>query len=106
MPCGRDASNPAQPGRHAPLHEKAVAPLFTKLAATKRKTVHPPKLASTVGRALGRIKAHKYSDYVIDAAGQLQWSRRAAVIDEEKTVMAGISCTPINPSESARRKKC
>ena len=62
---------------HVPLHEKAVAPLLTKLAATKlaatkRKTVNPHKPASTVGRALGRIKAHKYFDYAINAAGHLQ----------------------------------
>lgn len=58
--------------------------LLTKLAATKRKNVKPQKLASTVGRALERIKAHKYFDCTINAAGQLQWSRRTAVIDEEK----------------------
>ena len=45
---------------------------------------HPQKPASTVGRAFGRSKAHKYFNYAIDAAGQLPWSRRAAVIDEEK----------------------
>ena len=44
---------------HVPLHEKAVASLLTKLAATKRKTLNHQKPASTVGRALERIKAHK-----------------------------------------------
>jgi transposase len=55
-----------------------------RLAAVKRKKVNPQKLASQVGRALQRLKAHKYFDYAVEANGQLQWSRRAKVIQEEK----------------------
>ena len=55
-----------------------------RLAAVKRKKVNPQKLASQVGRALQRLKAHKYFDYVVDQNGQLQWSRRAQVIQTEK----------------------
>jgi transposase len=55
-----------------------------RLAAVKRKKVNPQKLASQVGRALQRLKAHKYFDYVVDQNGHLQWSRRAQVIQTEK----------------------
>jgi len=61
---------------------KAEAEL-ARLAAVKRKKPNPQKLASQVGRALQRLKAHKYFDYAVDAAGQLQWSRRAALVAEE-----------------------
>lgn len=54
---------------------KAEAEL-KRLAAVKRKRVNPQKLASQVGRALQRLKAHKYFEYSVDAQGQLEWSRR------------------------------
>ena len=46
--------------------------------------MNPQKLASQVGRALQRLKAHKYFDYAVDQNGQLQWSRRTQVIEAEK----------------------
>ncbi len=55
-----------------------------RLAAVKRKKVNPQKLASQVGRALQRLKAHKYFEYAVDPNGQLQWSRRAEVIQTEQ----------------------
>jgi transposase len=55
-----------------------------RLAAVKRKKVNPQKLASQVGRALQRLKAHKYFDYTVSQNGQLQWSRRAQVLQSEK----------------------
>ncbi len=55
-----------------------------RLAAVKRKKVNPQKLASQVGRALQRLKAHKYFEYAVDQNGQLQWSRRAGVIEAEQ----------------------
>ncbi len=55
-----------------------------RLAAVKRKKVNPQKLASQVGRTLQRLKAHKYFAYTVDPNGQLQWSRRAEVIQAEK----------------------
>src|SRR5512139_1411063 len=55
-----------------------------RLAAVKRKKVNPQKLASQVGRALQRLKAHKYFAYAVDPNGQLQWSRRAEVIQAEE----------------------
>ncbi len=54
------------------------------LAAKKRKKVNPQKLASTVGRALERIKAHKYFSYEINPAGLLLWQRKQSVMDQEK----------------------
>ena len=55
-----------------------------RLAAVKRKKVNPQKLSSQVGRALQRLKAHKYFEYAVDQNGQLQWSRRAEVIQAEQ----------------------
>src|SRR6202162_4984185 len=55
-----------------------------RVAAVQRKKVDPQKLASQVGRALQRLKAHKYFDYAVDPNGQLQWSRRTEVIQAEK----------------------
>jgi transposase len=57
--------------------------ILTKPAAAKRRKVNAQKLASTAGRALERAKAHKYFNYEVDSAGQLQWSRRQSVIAEE-----------------------
>src|SRR2546425_2215974 len=54
-----------------------------RLAAVKRKKVKPQKLASQVGRALQRLKAHKYFEYSVDEQGKLQWSRRSELIRTE-----------------------
>jgi len=62
---------------------KAEAEL-KRMAAVKRKQVNAQKLASQVGRALQRLKAHKYFDYSVDSHGQLQWSRRADWIQAER----------------------
>jgi transposase len=56
---------------------------LTRLAAVRRKQPNAQKLASQVGRALQRLKAHKYFAYAVDAQGHLQWSRRADVVDQE-----------------------
>ncbi len=61
---------------------KAEAEL-KRMAAVKRQQVNAQKLASQVGRAWPRLKAHKYFDYLVDAHGQLQWSRRADSIQAE-----------------------
>jgi transposase len=62
---------------------KAEAEL-QRIAAVRRKQVNAQKLASQVGRALQRLKAHKYFDYTVDAQGRLQWNRRAELIQAEK----------------------
>src|SRR6266571_4583626 len=61
---------------------KAEAEL-KRLAAVKRKKVNAQKLASQVGRALQRLKAHKYFTYQIEAVGQLRWERKEELITQE-----------------------
>jgi transposase len=61
---------------------KAEAEL-KRLAAVKRKKINPQKLASQIGRALQRLKAHKYFEYSVDSQGQLQWNRRNHLIQAE-----------------------
>jgi len=54
-----------------------------RLAAVKRKKVNAQKLASQAGRALQRLKAHKYFTYQVDPKGQLQWERKEDLIAAE-----------------------
>lgn len=54
-----------------------------RLAAVKRKKVDAQKLASQAGRALQRLKAHKYFTYHVDSNGQLQWDRKEDLIAAE-----------------------
>ena len=54
-----------------------------RMAAVKRKKVDAQKLASQAGRALQRLKAHKYFTYHVDPKGQLQWERKEDVIAAE-----------------------
>lgn len=54
-----------------------------RIAAVKRKKPDVQKLASQVGRALQRLKAHKYFTYEVDAQGQLQWKRKEELIAQE-----------------------
>jgi transposase len=54
-----------------------------RLAAVKRKRANPQKLASQVGRALQRLKAHKYFEYSVDPQGKLAWSPRTDLIQAE-----------------------
>ena len=61
---------------------KAQAAL-RKLAQVKRRKVDPQKLASQAGRLLERLKAHQYFTYQVDPQGQLQWEKKAEVIDRE-----------------------
>jgi len=61
---------------------KAEAEL-KRIEAVKRKKVDVQKLASQVGRALQRLKAHKYFEYSVDAQGKLRWNRRADLIQGE-----------------------
>jgi transposase len=63
---------------------KAEAEL-ERLAAVKRKKVDAQKLASQAGRALQRLKAHKYFDYHVDKRGRLHWQKKAALIEAEQS---------------------
>ena len=60
-----------------------------RLSQIKRKKLNPQKLMSQVGRALQRLKAHKYFDYSVDPQGKLQWHRRADLIQAE-TIRDGL----------------
>lgn len=62
--------------------DKAEAEL-KRVAAVKRKKVDAQKLASQVGRALQRLKAHKYFTYSVDTQGQLHWERKGELIAQE-----------------------
>jgi len=55
-----------------------------RIASVNRKKPEAQKLASQAGRALQRLKAHKYFEYAVDPQGQLQWSHRADVVEAEK----------------------
>jgi transposase len=57
-----------------------------RLGAVRRKKVDAQKLASQVGRALERLKAHKYFSYEVEASGQLKWSRKDQLIEREQQV--------------------
>lgn len=70
-----------QERRHSRI-EKGTAEL-KRLAAVKRKKVDAQKLVSQAGRALQRLKAHKYFTYQVDAKGQLQWERKEDLIAAE-----------------------
>lgn len=61
---------------------KAEAEL-AKLAAAERRRPDAQKIASQAGRALQRLKAHKYFTYRVDESGVLRWERKASAIDAE-----------------------
>lgn len=61
---------------------KAEAEL-KRLSALERKKPNAQKLMSQVGRALQRLKAHKYFEYSVDPQGKLQWQRRQDLIKAE-----------------------
>ena len=60
--------------------------VLTKLSGARRKKPDAQKLASQAGRALERVKAHKYFTYQVDAAGTLIWTRKSSVIEEEASM--------------------
>ena len=71
--------------RRAARLEKAEKEL-TRMAAVKRKKVDAQKLASQAGRALQRLKAHKYFTYQVDEQGRLQWARKTQAIEQERQI--------------------
>lgn len=60
--------------------------VLTKLAGARRKKPDAQKLASQAGRALERVKAHKYFTYSVEEAGKLIWARKSEVIEEETSL--------------------
>ena len=79
--------------------DKAEAEL-KRIAAVERKKIIGQKLASQVGRALQRLKAHKYFEYSVDPQGRLHWSRRADSIRAE-TIRDGLYLLGTNTSAQA-----
>src|SRR6266481_8194855 len=65
--------------------EKAQIEL-QRLAAVRRKKPNPQKLASQAGRALQRLKAHKYFRYWVDEQGQLQYQKNDELIESEQSL--------------------
>jgi len=59
---------------------------LAKLAEAKRRKVDAQKLASQAGRALERVKAHKYFTYRVDETGKLTWTRKAEIIEQETSL--------------------
>jgi transposase len=59
---------------------------LTRLAALQRQKVNAQKLASQVGRALQRLKAHKYFTCEVDAQGRLKWVRKGGLIEQERQI--------------------
>lgn len=85
--------------------------VLTKIAGALRKKPNAQKLASQAGRALERVKAHKYFTYNVNAAGKLIWARKAEVIKEEASMdgwyLLHTNATPQQASsqETLRRYK-
>jgi transposase len=65
--------------------EKAEREL-KRLAAVRRKKPNPQKLASQAGRALQRLKAHKYFQYWIDEQGKLLYHKNHELIQAEQSL--------------------
>jgi transposase len=63
--------------------EKAEKEL-QRLATVRRKKPNAQKLASQAGRALQRLKAHKYFQYWVDQDGKLQFHRNEQLIQAEQ----------------------
>jgi len=59
---------------------------LTKLAEAHRRNVDAQKLASQAGRALERVKAHKYFTYRVDEIGKLTWTRKSEIIEQEASL--------------------
>ena len=65
--------------------EKAQKEL-KRLAAVRRRKPDAQKLASQAGRALQRLKAHKYFRYWVDEKGQLNYQKNDELIEIEQSL--------------------
>ena len=84
--------------------EKAEIEL-QRLAAVRRKKTNPQKLASQAGRALQRLKAHKYFRYWVDEQGRLQYQKNDQLIQSEQS-MDGLYLlhTSLQPAQCAKEQ--
>lgn len=84
---------------------------LTKLAGARRRKPDAQKLASQAGRALERVKAHKYFTYHVETDGKLTWTRKTDSIEEESSMdgwyLLHTNATPQQASaeETLRRYK-
>ena len=69
--------------RRAARMKKGEAEL-KRVAAVKRQKADAQKLMSQVGRALQRLKAHKYFTYEVDPQGQLKWAPKDDLVEREE----------------------
>ena len=85
--------------------------VLKKLAGSRRRKPDAQKLASQAGRALERVKAHKYFTYRVEVNGTLTWTRKSDVIEEETSMdgwyLLHTNATPQQASaeETLRRYK-
>jgi transposase len=84
--------------------EKAELEL-QRLAAVRRKKTNPQKLASQAGRALQRLKAHKYFQYWVDEQGKLQYEKNDELIQTEQS-LDGLYLlhTSLEPAQCAKEQ--
>ena len=84
--------------------EKAQIEL-QRLAAVRRKKPNPQKLASQAGRALQRLKAHRYFEYWVDEQGQLQYRKNEQLIQSEQNLDGlYLLCTSLEPARCAKEQ--
>lgn len=57
-----------------------------RLSQVKRKKPDAQKISSQAGRALARLKAHRYFNYRVNKRGKLTWSRKQEVITAEQKI--------------------
>jgi len=84
--------------------EKAQIEL-QRLAAVRRKKPNPQKLASQAGRALQRLKAHKYFRYWVDEQGELQYQKNDELIQTEQSLDSlYLLHTTLEPAQYAKEQ--
>jgi transposase len=84
--------------------EKAEIEL-KRLAAVRRKKPNPQKLVSQAGRALQRLKAHKYFQYWVDEQGKLHYQKNDELIQAEQS-LDGLYLlhTSLEPAQCAKEQ--
>jgi len=71
----------------------------------RRKKPNPQKLASQAGRALQRLKAHRYFEYWVDEQGQLQYRKNEQLIQSEQNLDGlYLLCTSLEPARCAKEQ--
>ena len=71
-----------QQRRQSRIHKAKME--LKRLSEIKRKNVDAQKLASQIGRALQRLKAHKYFDYKINEKAKIEWALKNEIVEREQ----------------------